>query len=142
MSPTSAANGAPSGTGTPLFHARGLTKTYRMGEIAVHALQGVDLDLFERDLVVIHCTMSGRHVNPFADYDEKGEIRTVFPPTGRRFATTQSHWVRIRDGKMVEHWANRDDLGTAMQLGWVPPSPLYLFKAARTKRRMRRARRA
>jgi predicted ester cyclase len=96
----------------------------------------------ERDLVVLHCTMSGRHVNPFADYDEQGEIRTVFPPTGKRFATTQSHWVRIRDGKMVEHWANRDDLGTAMQLGWVPPSPVYLFKAARLKRRMRRARRS
>ena len=32
----------------PLFHARGLTKTYHMGEVDVHALQGVDLDLLKR----------------------------------------------------------------------------------------------
>jgi putative ABC transport system ATP-binding protein len=41
-------------TGTePLFHARGLTKTYRMGEVDVHALQGVDLDLNHGEFVVI-----------------------------------------------------------------------------------------
>ena len=36
-----------------VFHARGLTKTYLMGEIEVHALQWVDLDLFAREFVVI-----------------------------------------------------------------------------------------
>jgi putative ABC transport system ATP-binding protein len=38
---------------SPLFHARGLTKVYVMGEVEVHALQGVDLDLFAGELVVI-----------------------------------------------------------------------------------------
>jgi hypothetical protein len=28
----------------------------------------------------------------------------------------------MRDGLVVEHWANRDDLGMAMQLGWFDPS--------------------
>ena len=36
-----------------IFEARGLTKTYRMGEVEVHALRGVDLDLYEGELVVI-----------------------------------------------------------------------------------------
>ncbi|HVX42223.1 MAG TPA: ABC transporter ATP-binding protein [Gemmatimonadaceae bacterium] len=36
-----------------VFHARGLTKVYQMGEVQVHALQGVDLDLFEAEFVVI-----------------------------------------------------------------------------------------
>jgi len=44
---------SPAATGIPLFHARGLTKTYRMGDVDVHALQGVDLDLFPGEFVVI-----------------------------------------------------------------------------------------
>ena len=36
-----------------VFHAQGLEKTYHMGEVDVRALQSVDLDLFERELVVI-----------------------------------------------------------------------------------------
>jgi predicted ester cyclase len=93
----------------------------------------------ERDLVVVHCTMSGRHVNDFVGYDEDGAVKEAFPATGKRFATTQTHWVRVADGKMIEHWANRDDLGTAEQLGWVPPSPFYLLRMALAKRRAKRA---
>jgi pimeloyl-ACP methyl ester carboxylesterase/predicted ester cyclase len=92
----------------------------------------------EGDLAVVHCTMSGRHVRPFAEYDEEARIREVFPPTGRRFASTQTHWLRVADGRVIEHWANRDDLGTAFQLGWVPPTPLYLLRSALAKRRARK----
>src|SRR5689334_689489 len=90
------------------------------------------------DLIVVHCTMSGRQVGPFVAYDERGEVAQAFPPTGRTFAITQSHWFRMRDGQVVEHWANRDDLGLATQLGWVPPTPAYLWRMARAKRRARR----
>ena len=38
---------------SPVFEARGLTKVYRMGEVEVHALRGVDLDLFQSEFVVI-----------------------------------------------------------------------------------------
>jgi nucleotide-binding universal stress UspA family protein len=38
---------------TPVFAARALTKVYQMGEVTVHALRGVDLDLFPREFVVL-----------------------------------------------------------------------------------------
>lgn len=91
------------------------------------------------NFVAVNSTMKGRHVAPFVTYTEGGDVDTVFPPTGRTFASTQSHWFRIEDAHILEHWANRDDLGTALQLGWVPPSPLYLLRAALAKRRLRLA---
>lgn len=91
------------------------------------------------DLVAVHCTMHGRQVGAFVTYDADGRVERAFPPTGRSFATTQSHWFRIADGQVIEHWANRDDMGTAAQLGWVPPTPGFLLRSARASRRARRA---
>jgi predicted ester cyclase len=93
----------------------------------------------EDDLVVVHCTMHGRHVRPFVSYDADANVAEAFPPTGKTFASTQTHWLRIKDDKVIEHWANRDDLGMAVELGWVPPTPLYLIRSALAKRRARRA---
>jgi putative ABC transport system ATP-binding protein len=36
-----------------VFHAVGLTKVYRMGEVQVHALRGIDLDLYGGEFVVL-----------------------------------------------------------------------------------------
>jgi len=48
---------APAAIATPsaevVFSARGLEKSYQMGEVVVHALRDVDLDLFRGELVVI-----------------------------------------------------------------------------------------
>jgi len=90
-------------------------------------------------LVAVNSTMNGRHVAALVGYTDDGRIDAVFPPTGKTFAMTQSHWFRIEDGMICEHWANRDDLGTARQLGWIPPTPAYLVKMARAKRRARRS---
>jgi predicted ester cyclase len=87
------------------------------------------------DLVVVNSTMNGRHVAPFVVYTAEGEVDAAFPATGKSFSITQSHWIRIEDGKLIEHWANRDDLGQARQLGWMPPTPAYLFRMVRAKRR-------
>ena len=37
----------------PVFRARGLSKVYRMGEVAVYALRDVDLDLYRGEFVVL-----------------------------------------------------------------------------------------
>ena len=51
VAPFGAARPVP--TKSALFHARGLIKTYAMGDVEVKALQGVDLDLFEGEFAVI-----------------------------------------------------------------------------------------
>src|SRR5512145_1932873 len=37
----------------PIFTARALTKVYRMGEVEVHALRGVDLEIYRSEFVVL-----------------------------------------------------------------------------------------
>lgn len=63
----------------------------------------------EGDLVVLRTQASGRHV---------GEI-DGFAPTGRSFSVQQIHICRITGERISEHWACRDDLGAARQLGLV-----------------------
>lgn len=92
----------------------------------------------EGDLAVIHCTMMGRQQDTFVAYDEHAEVDVAFPSRGRRFAVTQTHWLRVADGQIIEHWANRDDQAMALQSGWVPPTPLYLVRMALAKRRAQR----
>jgi predicted ester cyclase len=91
------------------------------------------------NLVAVNSTMHGRHVAPWAVYTGDGAVDTVFPPTDKTFAASQSHWFRIEDSKITEHWAHHDDIGMARQLGWIPPGPAYLFKMARAKRRAKRS---
>jgi steroid delta-isomerase-like uncharacterized protein len=43
------------------------------------------------------------------------------PPTGRVIHTPAIQIFRFRDGKIAESWAVRDDLGTLVQLGHLPP---------------------
>jgi predicted ester cyclase len=48
-------------------------------------------------------------------------LNGVVPPTGKRFSARQSHWYRVVDGKLAEHWATREDLPTMLQLGVIQP---------------------
>ena len=77
----------------------------------------------EGDWVVAQTTMSGRQIGPFVTYTPDGEVGQVFPSSGRTFAASQTHWFRVADGQLVEHRADRDDLGQAFQLGWFEPQP-------------------
>src|SRR5690242_14156682 len=46
-------SGLPAPLPHPVFHMHGVTKVYRMGEVEVHALRGVDLDLYAGEFVVV-----------------------------------------------------------------------------------------
>ena len=37
--------------------------------------------------------------------------------TGKRFEVSHMHWSTLHGGQIVEHYANRDDLGMLRQLG-------------------------
>ena len=65
------------------------------------------------ETVAVRGTMTGTH---------EGELMGL-SPTGRCVAAQQSHWFRIEDGKVAEHWAVRDDLGMLQQLGVMPSDP-------------------
>ena len=49
----------------------------------------------------------------------EGELMGI-APTGKRVSAQQSHWFRVVDGKLAEHWAVRDDLSMLRQLGVLP----------------------
>jgi len=38
---------------TPVFVAKRVTKVYRMGEVEVHALRGVDLEIYPSEFIVL-----------------------------------------------------------------------------------------
>jgi steroid delta-isomerase-like uncharacterized protein len=44
------------------------------------------------------------------------------PATGKAITTSAMQMFRFADGKIVESWAVRDELGTLRQLGHLPPA--------------------
>jgi predicted ester cyclase len=90
----------------------------------------------EGDLAAARTIMRGRQVAPFATYSPRGQLAQVFASNGRSFAATQTHWYRLAEGRIIAHAADRDDLGQARQLGWVPPSPAFLVRSALAKRHL------
>ena len=62
-----------------------------------------------RDAVAVRTTMTGTH---------EGDLFGI-PATGRRVAVTQMTLEQLRDGKIVAHWRNTDELGLMRQLGVV-----------------------
>lgn len=85
---------------------------------AVHAIgpeqYTIEDMIAEGEKVAVRLIRSGTH---------EREMRTamgVIPPTGRHFEIQNMHIFRLADGKIVEHWATRDDLGLLQQLGATP----------------------
>ena len=69
----------------------------------------IEDEIAEGDKVVQRGIMSGRHTGTLAGCE----------PTGKEFAGRHVYIWRIAEGKIVEHWGSRDDLGLLQQLGLV-----------------------
>ena len=76
----------------------------------------VDHVLVDGDLCALHLTVTGRHTGRFLP--QLGRVT----PSGKRFTWAQAHLFRVVDGLVTEHWAVRDDLGLAKQVGAVVPA--------------------
>lgn len=66
----------------------------------------------EGDRVLFRVTGRGTH---------RGEFMGI-PPTGNQVTMGGIDIVRVEGGKIVEHWANFDQLGMLQQLGVIPAS--------------------
>jgi len=71
----------------------------------------VDFMLSDGDMVAVYLTMSGT---------QKGEFMGM-PASGKEFNTKTVDFLRIVDGKAVEHWGVMDGMTMMHQLGVTPP---------------------
>jgi steroid delta-isomerase-like uncharacterized protein len=79
------------------------------------------------DSVVVRCTVSGTHKG-VGRLPVNGGMLVGVEPTGKRFAVQHIHWYKLRGGQIVDHLANRDDIGMLRQLGMVPPAPAAIAR--------------
>lgn len=51
-----------------------------------------------------------------------GSMLVGVPATHKRFEVEHIHWYKLRNGKIVDHYSVRNDLGMMKQLGLLPTS--------------------
>jgi predicted ester cyclase len=75
------------------------------------------------DSVIARFTVSGTQ-RGVAKLPMNGGMLVGVQPTGKHFTVEHIHWIRLRNGKIVEHTATRNDIGMMRQLGLLPPTGL------------------
>ncbi len=75
------------------------------------------------EIVICRLIMRGTHLGQPSLPIVLGGLLAGVEPTGRRVEVEQIHMFRVRDGMITEHFAVRDDLGMARQLGLLPDAP-------------------
>jgi len=75
------------------------------------------IDLVAKDdVVVVRCKESGTHLG-VQKLPVNGGLLMGLPPTHKHFEVEVIHWYKMRDGKVVDHYGARDDIGMMEQLG-------------------------
>src|SRR5690348_6041869 len=67
----------------------------------------------EGDRVAVRLTAAATQVGPFMG----------MPASGKRYSIQEIHIFRLRDGRVVEHWHQFDQMGMMKQLGAMPGGP-------------------
>jgi steroid delta-isomerase-like uncharacterized protein len=70
----------------------------------------VEDQIAEGDRLVNRFTVRGTH---------QGEFMGI-PATGKQATVSGIDMIRVRDGKVVEHWVQMDQMGLMQQLGLMP----------------------
>jgi len=73
------------------------------------------------DCVVVRAKVRGTHLGT-GELPVNGGMLVGLEPTGKSFEVQHIHWYKLRDGKICEHYANRDDLAMMQQLGLIGSS--------------------
>ncbi|HTO08244.1 MAG TPA: ester cyclase [Myxococcota bacterium] len=76
------------------------------------------------DAVIFRATVTATHLGTGRLPVDGGLLMGV-PPTGKRYSNQHIHWFTLREGEILEHRANRDDIGMMVQLGLLPPPPPF-----------------
>ena len=80
----------------------------------------VDRIVATGDEVIVLQTYSGTHLG-VGKLPVDGGLLVGVPPTGKHFSVQHIHWFTLKDRLIVDHRANRDDVGMMVQLGLIVP---------------------
>jgi len=72
------------------------------------------------DEVIVLQNYSGTH-RGVGQLPVDGGLLVGVTPTGKHFSVQHIHWYTLKDGLIVDHRANRDDVGMMVQLGLIVP---------------------
>jgi len=92
--------GTPSGPDSVVYFMHMLARAFSDQRWSIESI------VAEGDLVAMRCVHSGRHTGDFFG----------MPASGKTFAYSQMHMVKVVAGKGAEHWALRDDASLRRQL--------------------------
>jgi predicted ester cyclase len=99
-------HGTRSRTGLKNYHSA-LRRTFSELRFEVHENVGV---LVEGDLVALRTIITGTHAGDYAG----------LAPTGTQIQTSASHFFRVRDDQLVEHWQVVDTYRILAAIGAIP----------------------